>query len=86
MGNLCCGEDDVPRKQAKQSVSGAAPPKNVMTPTASQRREQALQAAEERARKDAVRGTQRTRPKPKPKTYDRPDVDGKKGTDIADWM
>lgn len=61
MGNLCCGEDDVPHKRAKQSVSGGAPPSNVMTPTASQRREQALQAAEERARKDAVRGTQRTR-------------------------
>ena len=58
MGNLCCAEDDFEAGK-KETLSGAPPPRKVMTPDEDQRREQARIAAEERLRKDAVRGTQR---------------------------
>lgn len=58
MGNLCCGEDDFVTGK-KETLSGAPPPRKVMTPDEDQRREQARAAAEERLRKDSVRGTQR---------------------------
>lgn len=59
MGNLCCGEEDYDAR-APQTSSGVPPPRKVMTPGNDERRAQALVAAEERARQNAVRGTQRT--------------------------
>lgn len=58
MGNSCCGEEDV-GNNVKKTLSGGPPPKKVMTPAKGQLRDQVLRAAEERARKGAVRGTQR---------------------------
>lgn len=58
MGNACCGGEDVDVK-AQKTIRGSAPPPKVMTPNEEDRREQARAAAEERARKNAVRGTQR---------------------------
>lgn len=48
------------RYASSSGGGGVAPPSKVMTPSEDQRREQARIAAEERARKNAVRGTQRT--------------------------
>ncbi len=60
MGNACCGgEDDVPALNGGQTVSGAPPAAKTMTPTDAERREKMLNAAEERYRQGAVRGTQR---------------------------
>ena len=58
MGNLCCGEDEYTRSKHPTIRNGPPAPK-VMTPTEAERRETARVAAEERARKNAVRGTQR---------------------------
>ncbi|CDF41348.1 unnamed protein product [Chondrus crispus] len=84
MGNLCCGGDDLEVNNRK-TVAGGPPVPQVMTPTEDERRRQALVAAEERARLGAVRGTQRTQPKPKPKVYENNAPLGKSGPDISDW-
>lgn len=64
MGN-CCGGSDFPTASG-QPLGGkpytppnTAPPANGMTPDDEQRRQVARAAAEERARQNAVRGTQR---------------------------
>lgn len=65
MGNSCCGGGDFPEprggdgQERKRYAGGAAPAVNAMTPDEDERREQARKAAEERARQNAVRGTQR---------------------------
>lgn len=63
MGN-CCGGDDYPgtgqyAASENHTSSGVPPPPKMMTPDEDKRREQTLKAAEERARQNAVRGTQR---------------------------
>lgn len=65
MGNCCGGTfAGAPRLEGDGStkahtVSGMPPPHKMMTPDENERRRQARIAAEERARKNAVRGTQR---------------------------